>query len=169
MVIETAAALDRRYCSQCKKWRAVAVAADTWAYCERCGTILVRAEMRRRYAGFWRRAGGYFIDYFIFLPLEVPFYVEESGGAAALFLVAVVLTLANLIAGNARGATLGKAVFRMRVVNAEGGAPGYRKSVGRYLMSIFSGVLLIGYLAMIWDRQKQTWHDHAAGTFVVKR
>jgi uncharacterized RDD family membrane protein YckC len=129
----------------------------------------VRLEQRRRYAGFWRRAGGYTIDYFVFLPLEVPFYVDDSGGWAALFLLGVALTFANMIVGTARGATLGKWLFRLRVVNAEGGAPGYRKSVGRYLMSIFSGVLLIGYLAMIWDRQKQTWHDHAAGTFVVKR
>ncbi len=170
MVIEAAPATTR-YCPQCKKQRAVPphVAGDAWAYCGKCGAILLSAGMRRRYAGFWRRAGGYAVDYLVFVPFEVPFYVVESGYAIPLFVLGVVLTLVNQIAGTARGATLGKTVFQMRVVDPQGGAPGYTKSVGRYLMSIISGVLLIGYLAMIWDKQKQTWHDHAARTYVVVR
>jgi uncharacterized RDD family membrane protein YckC len=36
-------------------------------------------------------------------------------------------------------------------------------------VAIFSGlVLLLGYLWAIWDANKQTWHDKAAGSFVVR-
>lgn len=35
--------------------------------------------------------------------------------------------------------------------------------------SILSGNLIhLGYLWAIWDREKRTWHDHLAGTWVVK-
>ena len=49
------------------------------------------------------------------------------------------------------------------------GAPiGYGRALGRALMSIVSGVvLLLGYLWMIWDSEKQTWHDKVVGSVVV--
>jgi uncharacterized RDD family membrane protein YckC len=35
-------------------------------------------------------------------------------------------------------------------------------------MSIVSAVVfLLGYLWMIWDSEKQTWHDKVAGSVVV--
>ena len=52
------------------------------------------------------------------------------------------------------------------------GRGGQPLSVGtafvRSLMKLISGaVLLIGYLWMLWDPEKQTWHDKVAGTYVV--
>jgi uncharacterized RDD family membrane protein YckC len=36
-------------------------------------------------------------------------------------------------------------------------------------MSIVSGaVIFIGYLWAFWDKNKQTWHDKVANTYVVK-
>ena len=36
-------------------------------------------------------------------------------------------------------------------------------------MSIVSGLACgLGYLWMLWDPQRQTWHDKAAGTYVVR-
>ena len=29
-------------------------------------------------------------------------------------------------------------------------------------------VLFLGFLWMIWDREKQTWHDKIAGTVVIR-
>jgi len=38
----------------------------------------------------------------------------------------------------------------------------------RWLVSIVSGaVIAIGYLWMLWDRDRQTWHDKAAGSLPV--
>ncbi len=67
------------------------------------------------------------------------------------------------------GQTIGKKAMGIRVV-ARGGQP---VSVGmafvRSLMKIVSGaVLLLGYLWMLWDPNRQTWHDKVADTYVVK-
>jgi len=44
----------------------------------------------------------------------------------------------------------------------------YGRAFGRFAMSLVSGlVLLLGYLWMIWDSEKQTWHDKVARTYVV--
>jgi uncharacterized RDD family membrane protein YckC len=45
---------------------------------------------------------------------------------------------------------------------------GYPRAFLRWLVSILSAIVaFLGYLWMIWDPQKQTWHDKAAGSVVV--
>jgi uncharacterized RDD family membrane protein YckC len=69
------------------------------------------------------------------------------------------------------GQTPGDAVMSIRVVDFRDGTGqpiGYGRALGRALMSIVSGVvLLLGYLWMIWDSEKQTWHDKVVGSVVV--
>jgi uncharacterized RDD family membrane protein YckC len=69
------------------------------------------------------------------------------------------------------GQTPGDAVMSIRVVDFRAGTGepiGYGRALGRALMSIVSGVvLLLGYLWMIWDSEKQTWHDKVVGSVVV--
>ena len=134
--------------------------------------------MRRRYAGFWRRAGGYAIDYGVVLVLEVVFIllIQDPGLGDLIYAASIALAItfglgaiAYMVVGNAQGATFGKAAMGLRIVDAHGNPPGLKRSLGRYLMSILSGILGLGYLAMIWDDQKQTWHDHAADTYVIRR
>src|SRR5205809_976779 len=64
------------------------------------------------------------------------------------------------------GQTPGDAVLSIRVVDFRDGTGrpiGYGRAFVRCLVSIVSGlVLLLGYLWMIWDSEKQTWHDKAA-------
>ncbi len=68
------------------------------------------------------------------------------------------------------GATLGKMALGIKVVKQDGSGninvvEGFlREVVGKFLSSFF----LIGYLWMLWDANKQTWHDKIAGTLVVK-
>jgi uncharacterized RDD family membrane protein YckC len=39
----------------------------------------------------------------------------------------------------------------------------------RWIVAYISGAtIFLGYLWMLWDPRKQTWHDKAAGSFVVK-
>ena len=46
---------------------------------------------------------------------------------------------------------------------------GVGRAIGRYFVSLISGfVCLLGYLWMLWDSQKQTWHDKAVSAKVVK-
>ena len=103
---------------------------------------------------------------------EVP-----TGGtivAAALLglvaLVAVVLYYAKL-EGGPSGQTIGKKAVSIRVVDANSGGPiGGGRAVGRYAFKAFisGNICFLGYLWMLWDGRKQTWHDKVVTSVVVK-
>lgn len=69
------------------------------------------------------------------------------------------------------GATLGKMAVKIRVQNEETGAnltfveAILREVVGKF---ISGAVLFVGYLWMLWDPKKQTWHDKLGKSVVVK-
>ncbi len=71
--------------------------------------------------------------------------------------------------GGPTGQTLGKRVMGIRVVDFAGGGPiGYGRGFIRYIGKIVSGlVFCLGFLWMLWDREKQAWDDKFAGTVVV--
>lgn len=58
----------------------------------------------------------------------------------------------------------------IRVVAIGTGEPiGYGRAIGRAVMSIVSALaILLGYIWMIWDKDKQTWHDKVASSVVVR-
>ena len=75
-----------------------------------------------------------------------------------------------------RGQTLGKMAMGIKVVRADNGArPGAGKSLGRWslpyliLLIPLLGWLftLLCYLSLTWGRDRQGWHDKAAGTLVT--
>ena len=68
------------------------------------------------------------------------------------------------------GQTLGKKWLRIKVQTMDGQVPGYKKALIRETVGkLVSGLVLgIGYLAAIWDKDKQTWHDKMAKTVVVR-
>lgn len=52
----------------------------------------------------------------------------------------------------------------------DGSYIGTKRAVYRGLMSYVSQIaLFLGYLWMLWDPKKQTWHDKVAKSVVVKR
>jgi uncharacterized RDD family membrane protein YckC len=62
----------------------------------------------------------------------------------------------------------GKRILGLRIIDVRtGGKPGWGSGLVRVLMSIVSGILLIGYLWSLWDSEKRTWHDRAAATTVI--
>jgi len=71
--------------------------------------------------------------------------------------------------GGPRGQTIGKMALGIRVVDFNTGGPiGYGRGVVRYLARILSAIVcFLGYLWMLWDKEKQTWHDKIATTVVV--
>lgn len=89
--------------------------------------------------------------------------------------LAYIVTLAGglayfaLLEGGPRGQTLGKRVMDIRVVDfAAGGEIGYGRGALRYVGRILSGIpCYLGYFWMLWDKEKQTWHDKIATTVVV--
>ena len=71
----------------------------------------------------------------------------------------------------ARGQTPGKMLLGLHVVDANGQKPNIKQVLLREVVgkAISALALLMGYLWIIWDKQKRGWHDHMAGTFVIKR
>ncbi len=66
------------------------------------------------------------------------------------------------------GQTPGKKVLKVRVVKVDGSQLNDTDALVRAVVSLVSGgVFLLGYLWAFIDKDNQTWHDKAAGTFVV--
>jgi uncharacterized RDD family membrane protein YckC len=77
----------------------------------------------------------------------------------------------GVLEGGLTGQTLGKRICGIRVVDANTGQPGIGvgRGIGRYFARILSAIpLLLGYLWMLWDARKQTWHDKLVTTVVVR-
>jgi uncharacterized RDD family membrane protein YckC len=67
------------------------------------------------------------------------------------------------------GQTIGMKVMKIKAVNATGGLLTTGQVIIRAVVSYISAaVILIGFLWMLWDANKQTWHDKAAGSFIVQ-
>jgi uncharacterized RDD family membrane protein YckC len=68
-----------------------------------------------------------------------------------------------------RGTTVGGVVLGLKVVRADGKPLTFLVCLVRSLAAAFSiVVLLLGYLWIAWDSEKQGWHDKIAGTVVLK-
>ena len=90
------------------------------------------------------------------------------GVLLALAVVAAIVYFGKLEGGS--GQTLGKKALGIRVVDSRtGGSIGVGRGVGRYFARILSSFLCgLGYLWMLWDPEKQTWHDKIVNSYVVK-
>jgi uncharacterized RDD family membrane protein YckC len=98
-------------------------------------------------------------------------FVLIIGTRAAAYGLGPLISLAYGIyfEGSPSGQTIGKHAMNIRVIDADTGAPiGYGRAVIRAIMKYVSGfVCLLGYLWMLWDPNKQTWHDKVANSVVV--
>jgi uncharacterized RDD family membrane protein YckC len=101
-------------------------------------------------------------------------HTHFSGGAGAgiLILIGVVTYVAfwiwNVCIKQGRtGATIGKGVLAIRLINYEGRPIGGGLSFVRQLAHILDGICYIGYLWPLWDARKQTFADKIMGTVVV--
>lgn len=120
-------------------------------------------------ASFGQRLLAYIVDALI---LSIPYLIVYFAISEALgVLVVIVGAIAYyvLLQGGPTGQTVGKKVLNIRVVDFNTGGPiGYGRAFVRYLVQAFlSGILFLGYLWMLWDREKQTWHDKASRSVVV--
>ncbi len=98
----------------------------------------------------------------------------SEGGAAGpgilANLVGIVLPVAYFIWFWSRnGATPGKRMVGIRVVNSNDGPPSGVQSFVRYIGYQISALpLCLGFLWMLWDADKRCWHDMMSGTRVIR-
>ena len=71
--------------------------------------------------------------------------------------------------GSPSGQTVGKRAMSIRVVGMQTGQTiGYAGAFIRVIGKIVSSIAcLLGYFWMLWDPEKQTWHDKFANSVVV--
>jgi uncharacterized RDD family membrane protein YckC len=146
------------------------------------------AGQATRYGGFWIRLMAYLIDGIM---LNVVFWVValvigvkpiptdpatmnspdmmlEMGKFEVAALVLTWLYFA-LMESSPRGATVGKMVCGLRVVDQQGNRISFARATGRFFAKFISGmILLIGYLMVAFTDRKRGLHDIMAGTLVVK-
>ena len=122
-------------------------------------------------AGFGRRLVAMLLDGIILGVVQgVIAAITDQGVATG------VGTLASIVyytyfEGSAAGQTVGKRALGIRVVDFGGGTDrgiGYGRAFIRWISRILSAIpCLLGYFWMLWDKEKQTWHDKLANTVVV--
>ena len=121
-------------------------------------------------AGFGRRLAAALVDGFL-LGVVYVIVAVATRSAAASYLVLLLLGIAYTVyfEGSGSGQTVGKKLLNIRVIDfATGGSIGYGRAFVRYVGRILSSIpLYLGYLWMLWDREKQTWHDKLSNAVVV--
>ena len=126
-------------------------------------------------AGFWSRLGALIIDNLIIAVPGIILIVIAAAISDALlvlaYLVFIVISVGYFIyfEGGPTGQTIGKRTLGIRIIDMQQGGPiGYGRATVRYLVRIVSGIVFyLGYLWMLWDPEKQCWHDKAANDVVV--
>jgi uncharacterized RDD family membrane protein YckC len=112
-------------------------------------------------AGFWERLGAAFLDVVLVSLLSAVVHGPPWGFLIALAYFAGMWTW--------KGTTIGGIVLNLKVVRLDGQPVNFAVGLVRGLAAAFSIIVFfLGFLWMIWDKDKQTWHDKIAGTVVVR-
>lgn len=120
-------------------------------------------------ASFWRRLGAILIDG-VLLGIVTAIVAAILGrNFGNVFSLVLGLAYFGYLEGSASGQTVGKRALGIRVYDFRGGGPiGVGRALIRYISRILSTLpCFLGYFWMIWDGEKQTWHDKLANTVVV--
>jgi len=141
------------------------------------------------YGGFFRRGAAFLIDGFVVVMLALVMglmaYLGYKVGLAAhhrtitratmMPLVLLFTTSTTVLATGyfalfhgMEGKTIGKWLFRLRVVGADHESIGYRRACLRWIGTVVFAPLLLGFLWVLWSRDKRAWHDYLARTWVIR-
>jgi uncharacterized RDD family membrane protein YckC len=121
-------------------------------------------------ASFGRRLVALIVDFLVLLiPSLILLAIFKQGAAYQVLSTLVSLAYFTYFEGGATGQTVGKKVLGIRVYDFRQGGPiGYGRGFIRWISRIVSTIpILLGYFWMLWDGEKQTWHDKLAGSVVV--
>jgi len=107
----------------------------------------------------------------IFCPSGSPNGGTIGGGIALIIVGLLLVAFIYVRALGKTGQTWGRRIVGIKVVGETTGEPiGFGRALGRQLFASFiSGqIFYLGYLWMLWDDKKQTWHDKVVNSIVVK-
>ena len=145
------------------------------------GTSFPEIEVAQEYASFGRRLGAHLIDSVILnvIAFVGGFVTGIAGGAVggdpggisivAMIIGGVVPLVYFVWFWSKKGATPGKLAVGIQVIRRDGNLPTAGQSFVRALGYIVSSLFFcLGFLWMLWETEKRTWHDMMADTLVVR-
>jgi uncharacterized RDD family membrane protein YckC len=120
-------------------------------------------------AGFWRRFWALVLDNIVCWVVIVILGVILRHGAGLILGFVIYVGYFIYFEGSDQGATPGKRAMGIRIIDERTGDPiGYGRSCVRFFGRLVSGLFLdLGYLWMLWDNEKQCWHDKMSHDVVV--
>jgi uncharacterized RDD family membrane protein YckC len=142
-----------------------------------------------RWGGFFRRVCAFVLDLVVIMALStVMFFMcyvgykvglsahgraltwEHSTQFFVLFTWAWIglATAYFVIFHGIEGKTIGKWFLGLRVVGAERSTVTYRQAFLRWLGMVGFAPVLLGFLWILWSREKRGWHDFLARTWVIR-
>jgi uncharacterized RDD family membrane protein YckC len=140
----------------------------------------LRVEGEIRYAGFWMRFWAYLVDLIVvgslnrifIYPIIKAFNLPSDEPAflpLELLLTGAVFYLYFIIMTKFLQQTLGKMIFGLKVISAEGNSLNwstviFRELVGRTISKALNGLL---YVWAAFTKKKQGLHDYFADTYVI--
>jgi uncharacterized RDD family membrane protein YckC len=119
-------------------------------------------------AAFGERLGAFVLDAIAIAIIAQLLSLDRDGDPGSRLMVLLAL-IYHVGFWTWRATTPGGMILQLRVVRADGKKLEFPESLVRGLTGIFSLVVAgLGFLWMLWDPERQTWHDRVAGTYVVK-
>ena len=121
-------------------------------------------------ASFWERMGAGFLDMIIVVIVVglLPRFLDLVVSGPTLTLLIALAYSAGMWTW--KGTTIGGIVLNLKVVRLDDKPVTFAVALVRGLAAALSFVVVfLGFFWMIWDREKQTWHDKIAGTVVVRQ
>jgi uncharacterized RDD family membrane protein YckC len=143
----------------------------------------------RLWGGFIRRACAFAVDWAIILLLGFVMFVMSHIGykvglsahgrsvtvenSSGLYFILTWASLALsaayfVIFHSLDGRTIGKWIFGLRVIGADNGDVTFTQALLRWLAALGFAPILLGFLWVIWSREKRAWHDIIAQTWVIR-
>jgi uncharacterized RDD family membrane protein YckC len=120
-------------------------------------------------SSFFRRLGAALVDGLLLGVVERILQAIVGRTLGAALGLAVGISYFAYLEGGPSGQTIGKRALGIRVVDFPSSGPiGFSRGVLRYFARWLSAIVFfLGYFWMLWDPEKQTWHDKIAGSVVV--
>jgi len=159
-------AIAMQECPRCR-----IVNTDLASTCEGCQFDFRNPATEFLYASFWDRLKALWLDAMV---LTIPVLLLNLLGLRSKstpFQIAaasiVLLYFAYMESSRWQG-TCGKILVGLRVTDCEVRRISFPRALGRNLGRILSGILGIGYIAMLFTQRKQTLHDMLASCMVLR-
>src|SRR5688572_26684815 len=112
-----------------------------------------------KYVGFGKRLLAYIIDAIILIGATA--FIGDSNIKQT---IDAFLWIPYFVWMNGQfGASIGKMVMGIKIVKENGKPITYGDALVREIASILSlAILFLGFITIIWDKKKQSWHDKIA-------